>query len=498
MSSEPKKKPLAESDIDFQGNLLINTRTITSTNDFFGAITGPGRREDRISVTQLAELLVLLETIATAHELVYDATVPEREIARLRAAEDELERNIGNRDLFRGVRPASSDETLSLCKAGIRQSAMLLRERIDVFAAAPGAVRERLPDISPMAIGNPSPRAFADALSAPTPPSHERDEYLADLIERNPFNGAKCVAGILAMDPDDEDGAPDGGDFRGLCRALVTGKSDEELRWIVPMLINGFRSNFLNTLAADHGDAAFFAGPAIEQVMDQQVLLLGSYVAGKLSRRPLERDLLESALAKKFQTTDQFPFLGLLTLLSARNGDPYSVFECSLGDKDMLRNRFLAQKGTRKRFIHDFASDELADFKEEKLGGVFKRLERRVAFHAAIDRLNRTFVQPVIEGYRTAQPFINAALGITGMLPDNVAVPLLDDIDIDLPELPEGVGPASAYLIDRVILPDGYMHYKTFTHQIRQRLNVILANRGVQDVITERVQDVLGCEIVEG
>lgn len=478
------QKTIQELETNFAGNLLINTRTITNTNTLFERITSGANSDKTISVTQLSELLVLLEAIATSNRLVYDGTVPQREIDKIRVAEDTLESRIGDTSVFDSIQPESDDQTLALCKAGIQQSSRLLRNRIETFTRSPSEIRQNLKDIRPL--NSESARKFADELLKELPPRDEREAGAIDLIRRNPFNGAKCAAGILVTEPDDDalsDDA-DSGDIRSLCRSVVANRSDDDLCWIVPMFINSFRSNFLNSLGAEHGDAAFFAGPDIERVMDQQIFLLGSYVGARLSEDHLRRDILESAMTERLSSTAQFPFLGLLILLTAEDKDPFSVFRTSLDDKEVLLAEFMAQKGGQSRFIHDLDHTALKEFKEAKLEPVFKTMQRRVSWHDSVDRPHKRIIQPMIKWYAFIRPLLKKLAGE------------FDD-DVPLPEGQPGMGAALEYAINDTLLPGEFLRYAVFTHQIRKRLEEILLDRdGLQNHIELRVREVLGCEIV--
>ncbi len=472
-----------EKNTNFAGNLLINTRTITQTNDLFEKIVHTRTNQNKITVSELSELLVLLESISTSNELVYDATVPSGVIDNIRASEINLERQIDNKNIFRGVKPNSEKQTLALCKAGIKQSSALLAERIGIFKNSREIVSKRLKDVKPLNVK--SATAFAKELTNPLPPMNEREEYANQLIRRNPFNGAKCAAGILSTEAEEDHLAGSGDDIRSLCRDLVRDQTEDDLCYIVPMMMNAFRSNFLNTLGAEHGEAAFFAGPDIEQVMDQQVFLLSSYVAGKLTDSGLAPELLESALGERFQNTNQFPFLGLLTLLGGEDGDPYSIFRNSLSDKDHLLAEFLAKKSGKKRYIHDFNAEELNEFKEEKLGNIFQKLQKRVKVFNWVDRVNHKLLQPALEWYPLLKPYAEIALNKL-------------NINLNLEDIPDGMGDPITYIINQTLMPDKYLNYATFTHNINKKLHLALSNRGEQDIITERVSKVLGCELVKG
>ncbi len=251
------------------------------------------------------------------------------------------------------------------------------------------------------------------------------------------------------------------------------------------MIINSFRTNFLSSLAAKQGNAAVFAGPEMERVIDQQVFLLSNYVAGQLSASYLSPHIMRSKLGEYFHNINQFPFVGLLTLLTSNDGDPYSVFRTSLADKDHLLAKFSAQQANSKRYIHDFDVNELIEFKQGKLHQIYQKLEKRVNIFKMTDRLNHKFLQPAINWYSVTMPLLNEILNQS-------------EVDFRFRSITSGSASATTYLINQMLMPGEHLRYATFTHQIRKNLNLILKNQGQQNIISERVSKVLGCELIAG
>lgn len=477
-------KPIETIETNFAGNLLINSRTITNTDKLFRKIISGPRSARKINVTELSELLVLLEAIATSNRLVYDGTVPQGEIDKVRLAEQTLEDRIGDANVFDAIQPETDTQMLALCTFGIQQASRLLRKRIELFGGSPADIGKKLNGVRRL---DPNmARKFAQELLQEPPPNDDCAAYAADLIRRNPFNGAKCVAGLLLVASGNDalrDNASEE-DITTLCRAMVADRSDDDLCWIVPMFIDSFRSNFLNSLGAEHGGAAFFAGPAIEHAMEQQVFLLGSYVGARLTEEALQRDILKSAMENRLTSTSQFPFIGLMVLLSAEDGEPFSVFRTSLDDKETLLAEFLARQGGQKRFIHDLDQEALQEFKQAKLEPIFRRMQQRVAIHDHVDRVNKRIIQPAISWYAFIRPALNALLG------------QIDD-DYRAPEGQPGAGAALEYAVNDALLPGEYLRYASFTHRIRGRVEAILQDRdGMQNLLTTRVREVLDCELV--
>lgn len=470
----------------FNGNLLINTRTISRTDALFAKVTDQRRSPTQISIAELSELLTLLEAIATSGSLFYDSTVPGAEQDRIRAAENRLESEIGNTDVFSGICPEKPSDIARLCQSSFEQSLPLMQRRIDEFMHIRGRPLARL-YASQRRLPAAAARAFADAVLAPRPQQEELQELAEKLIEDNAFNGAKCVAGMLLCEQGSE-AQLEGAGFAEANRAMLKDRSDDDLQIIVPALINAFRSNYLNVLGGDEQQAAFFAGPEIDTVLSQQIPLLTSHIARSMVKERLEQDITASRMAHHLQGHHHFPFLGLMILLSAdEKAGPYALFNQSLQDKNMLLAEFMARQGGGVRYIHDMDSQALAEFHGAKLDSIASAMRRKVNLLNVFDRVCKWKVQPGLRNLPASIFAMNLILQASGL-----------DLQLDgcLADFQHSADAAANYLEHSNNFAD-VRRYQTFTQNIETRLEDIRENDAdLGQLIEDRLQKVLNCTLV--
>jgi hypothetical protein len=461
-----------EQDTDFSSNLLVNTRTIASLADVL-------HRSERgaggaISLSEFANLITVLEALATSGRVIYDGTVPQRENEKMMEVHDHLADRVGRTDTISAVAPETVNETTRLCREGARQSCLLIKTRLDGLFASSGTVTKP-DDVTPLE--GEAPRKFADAfLKAPL--DHETVEEVArTLVASNPFNGAKCAAGIMLLNNTEDERT-----VRDYCRQVLQNSSDADLTILVPTLINAFRASYLNEVGA-LDQAAFFAGPEIDQVKSQQILLLSSYVGSRLGKEKLS-EVVTYVNGEERARDKSFPFIGLMIFLSGTQRDPYSIVNEALADRDELQAAFsmMAAKSGKKRYIHDMDAHQLYAFKEEKLDRLYRGLHRKLRAYDWWTRVNQKYLEPAF----ALLPAINETFSqIQSTVEMNDAV------------VGEVSGGRLQFLIDKLVLSKGDAFYSTFTHRIRNRLGGILSDVDGETLIKERVEQVLGLELVK-
>lgn len=467
-----KTKLIDEQVADFSGNLLVNTRTIASLADVL-------QRSERgsggaISLSEFANLITVLEALATSGRVIYDGTVPQRENEKMIEVHDYLADRVGQTDTISAVAPESVDETMRLCREGIRQSALLIKNRLDALFANGRSITK---PIDVKRLEGEAPRKFADAfLQAPIDQETITDAARA-LVADNPFNGAKCAAGLMLLDQSEEERA-----IRDYCGEVLQTSSDDDLSIIVPALINAFRASYLNEVGA-LDQAAFFAGPEIDQVKSQQILLLSSYVGSRLGKEKLS-EVVTYVNGEERARDKSFPFIGLMIFLSGAQRDPYSIVNEALADRDELQAAFsmMAAKSGKKRYIHDMDAHQLYAFKEEKLDRLYRGLHRKLRAYDWWTRVNQKYLEPAF----ALLPAINETFSqIQSTVEMNDAV------------VGEVSGGRLQFLIDKLVLSKGDAFYSTFTHRIGNRLGGILSDVDGGTLIKERVEQVLGLELVK-
>ncbi len=432
------------------------------------------RNNGKISVSEFANIITVLEALATSGRVVYDGTVPRREIDRMMEVHDLLATRVGRADIIDGVAPETVDETTALCREGARQSSLLIRSRLEGLFAYGRAIRKPI-DVTPLE-GEAS-RKFADAfLNAPLD-QEGVEETAMSLIAGNPFNGAKCAAGIMLLNQSEDERA-----VRNYCRQVLQNSSDTDLAIIVPTLMNAFRASYLNEVGA-LDQAAFFAGPDIDQVKSQQILLLSSYVGSRLGEEKLS-EVVRYVNGEERARDKSFPFIGLMIFLSGTQRDPYSIVNEALADRDELQAAFsmMAAKSGKKRYIHDMDAHQLYAFKEEKLDRLYRSLDRKLRAYDWWTRVNQKYIEPAF----ALLPAINETFS-----------QIQSTVEINDAVVGEVSGGRLQFLIDKLVLSKGDAFYSTFTHRIGNRLGGILADIDGETFIKERVEQVLDLELVK-
>lgn len=483
-----KSKIIEEQKISFDGNLLINTRTINRTSNIYQRIEQRSRKNSTVSVSEFSELLVLLESISTSGKLYYDGTVPSIDTGSIRRVEESIESKAGVGNLFDIAEPSSDEELLLMCRAGVEQAIPLLLNRIKEFSESPEQLNKSLSDIKPLANADfEKIKRFSELVTHSDIPDNEKSEFCKSVMREN-FNGSKCVAGILALPNIEEPYAK----FKKQCRSLVSQHENdgEKMRLIIPMFINSFRANFLNTLANNSGNAAFFSGPDTEHVLDCQTPLLASYFAKRMGEDLWAKLSQGTPIEERMQSRVNFPFIGLLTFLDSNPNEPYSVFNGALQDKDPIRAEFLAKKGGQWRFIHSMNASELEEFTNKKLDSVYSSMRRRYNFYDRVMRVNSRYLQPTLSAYIAKQPSIDCARLLLTSL--GCAVP--DELS---ESLPAHALEATDYTLNQVITPGAHINNACFTQRINKRLQKISEDPELGKIISKKVEQVFGLELAK-
>lgn len=480
-----------------QAALMINTRVLGGVEALYAE---PGAT---LTPRALVDLLVFLEAIALSDGLVIDGTTPAREREPAERLADSLESRLGAAAKVarpRALRPQTDEATLRLCRAAARQSMPSLRGQLDAFLAADDPAAALAGTVQPLAADR-DPCSFADKLTAAGPGDEDRTAHALACVRDN-FLGAKCVAGLLTadvVDPDED--AIDIAPFERLRRdaqAAARASDDTRLRWLAPMLMNAFRSNYLNALGRDMAGAALFGAPEIEALKQRQALRLGAMVAQKLVEAGAPKALAQLGLDGVFQTKRQFPFFGLFCLLRAEPGEPFSPIAQALAERDEILARFFrererASETSAPQWPSDLSPAALAELEQARREAALAGLDAEIRLHEFAQRASVRFRIPqVIDALSN---FSGAALGLIDRF--NAADGVLGGVSYDVQDPGQSVEFTAAFpvLLERALLGSGARAYATFTHNIHNRLSEALADQDLSRAIAAKTRSVLGREL---
>lgn len=479
------------------GNLLINSRSIIRVGDLFSRVHDRANSNKQISVDELSELLVLLESIATSCDLYFDGTIPQKDADLVSVAERDIEDRVGS-NLFDPAKPETDKDLLNMCVAGICQSAPILIDSMEAFNRSPDAPEKTVAGVRPLG-EDKDPADFIRRMSEPLMPEDERAEHALSVM-KEPFNGGKCVAGLLGAHAEGSDDL----DITQKSREFVTRHmhDDRRMRFIIPMFMNGFRANFLNTLGTEHARAAFFTGPEVGHVLDRQVPLLASYIAKRVGEENWHRLRFDEKTRDQMKTDINFPFLGLLIFLSGKPSEPYSVFEEALADRGSLRDIFLKKNGGRIRYIHGMDATELEEFTKGKLEKIYQRINNQIITYGRVLDFNHRYVCPILERISELMPFARVLQktvgeGLGGLEGVEIATEIGEDIKAPYlhPETPELVNSYS-YVVNRMFSrEEDYANY-AFIKGVSQRLEAILEDDDTSCIVADQTKDLFGMELV--
>ena len=292
------------------------------------------------------ELLNVIESLAMSSQVLFDGSIQPQDKERL------VTNNRLYKNLLKATSLATVQERLACCEQAATQSWLM----IDDWLTNPA----NWVDESPIADADAAAfcRALHEGVALEGSALRSYAEQVADDLS---FLGAKAVAGVLLAMPDSS--ARD-----TLRKALahvqrsVRGDDTSLAGQFAAGIVNRFRVNFVNELAAKH-DAAYVAAPVIEGLKTQQNMLLWRYLGNKLqdSVQQQQAEKLRTLSAQESAALNSFPYAYAL-LMNKRVKKPSQLLDLIFKVRDESVIRMQANEiGNRKRYIHNFTEQEFLD-----------------------------------------------------------------------------------------------------------------------------------------
>lgn len=321
----------------YTGAALLNARQL---NLSLQLITGE-QKPTTLSHHNIMELLNVIESLAMSSHVLFDGSIQQQDKERL------IRNNRLYHNLLQPTLLATPEERLACCEHAATQSWLLIEQ----WLAAPQEwSSERA---IPAADAAQFVQALQDGLAIE---SSKLRQYASDVAENLNFLGAKSVAGVLLAAPDEA--------ARASLRRAVTQVAQNATMsgCFAAGIVNRFRVNFVNELAASH-DAAYVAAPVIEGLKTQQNMLLWRYLGTKLQGEAQQQhaEKLRALSEQESAALNSFPYAYAL-LMNKRVKKPSQLLDLvfKVRDESVIRMQ-ATEAGNRKRYIHNFSEQEFLD-----------------------------------------------------------------------------------------------------------------------------------------
>ena len=248
----------------YRGPLAFNQRSVVQAIQTLQGRdeAGQGLQGREMSLAELANVLIVLESLAMSNVMLVDGTLPPKDLERLAAEEAALKTAT---DVQLGVeRISPRREDLGLLFQEAAETACLSIAEVLGRATLPddrpleGDITKFVADLK---------RGAADRMLANEIAAGIADDAAAG---RETYRGSKCVAGLLLAN------AVDGPDICGLAAQRLEAADDATSRRLAGALINRFRINYLNSIAGTRS-AAYLADGSIENLKAAQVVISGGF-----------------------------------------------------------------------------------------------------------------------------------------------------------------------------------------------------------------------------
>ncbi|MEM1288405.1 MAG: hypothetical protein AAGH60_08640 [Pseudomonadota bacterium] len=511
--------------MSYSGNLLINSRTITDGLQKVAELAKTkSSSRNELSIDDLASILTLLEAISTSNSLMYDGTLPQRQLDTIAQCEDEFEGQLSDKSLLSTAAPPT-EALLDLCAKAILETAPTLQARIQDFLSNPNQLSDNLKDVDalaprryfkavegrrkkPSGFTDRMVKAFSHELVARSSATGHIDQCHS-ILEQN-FTGAKCVAGLLrALHLTDQTSRTANAtrilEWCAKQIELCHGRP-EHLRYLVPLCINTFRSSLLPILATDYGSeegkGLYFSTARFTPIFKRRAELFATTAFDTFVERKIKSKIKDEDLVSSVFRADDFPFFGLLFVLNASDGDPYSAFQNAIENRHVSAashvEDFASSARVTKPYRYNQSVKEIEDAHTKLLEKVCRRIDSKVWREQNIKQpLSFGVTRAVHMGARLA-PW--AQLAMAGLSSD-----LMVEYLPEFPWLQTGDGSAPAplsgtgmeVLISQKFKDPESLAYVAFAQTVDQALREALANAETNRVVAERVEKVFNCTLVE-
>jgi hypothetical protein len=334
----------------FRGGLAFNQRTVAAAvATLLGESENGAHLAGRpLPIGELANVLLLLESVAMADGMYLDGTLPPGDIDRLQNSIWRVAAQADAHLTVEFLRPSSSS-LVSMFQESAESATLLMADGLD-----------RLRDQSDPPMGGDI-QGFVSAIQDAAADATGRvGACLAQQIAeaaaegRETFRGSKCVAGIVLANQE----APP---LLQRANDLLRSADDATQRKAVAVLINRFRINYVNSLAGLR-DAAYLADAAIEGLKAAQVVLFCRYLASKISESHVQA--LSANTQKLFDQELQAVPLGFAILMNARGRSAVELLREALEVRALGFGPAAARAMPQDRHLHQLTDEGFGQFRE--------------------------------------------------------------------------------------------------------------------------------------
>lgn len=353
----------------YNGASMLNTRQLKLAMQL---MTGQ-HKPQTLSQNEIMQLLNVIESLAMSMQVYYDGSV-QPDDKRLLEEHGKLYRG-----LLHSVDLNTTGEIVRCAREAATQSRLLIQ---DWLAAEPSLWAAEKPVPASDALAFYHAVMDSAALSA-----SQIGDYAYALVKTANFRGNKAAAGILAA-------APDADMRRRLVAAAERAQQHDALGGWVAGLMNRFRVNFVNELAATR-DAAYVAAPVIEDLKSQQTMLLWRYLGQKLQAESDKVSQLQHLSEQESQTLQSFPYAYAL-LMNKRVTSPTKLLDLIFKVRD--ENVISSQASVSKtRYVETFTAEEFADLQERLFADTYSdMLAARSSLGSTLLNVSRSCVPAIL------------------------------------------------------------------------------------------------------
>jgi len=264
----------------YTGAALLNARQLNLSMQL---ITGE-QKPAVLSRHNVMELLNVIESLAMSFRVLFDGSIQQQDKEKL------IRNNTLYRNLLQPTLLATPEERLLCCEQAAIQSWLLIEQWLaspESWDSEPGiATEEALVFCTTLQEG-----LGLEGIGL--------RQYALNVAESMSFLGAKAVAGMLLAIPDEAA-------RMRVQEALLRVTAHSELAGCFAAgIVNRFRVNFVNELAANH-HAAYVAAPVIEGLKNQQNMLLWRYLGTKIQGSVQQQHALMNKQPDPYPGADLF------------------------------------------------------------------------------------------------------------------------------------------------------------------------------------------------
>jgi hypothetical protein len=282
---------MATDKVRYDGSVCVNVRSIGAICKLLAL---EGGSAEPLSWSQLSDALWFVETCVTSKNIFFDGTVPQHTATQVLDAVEQLKRGCELTSFHvSAITAASPRHVLDAAGAALAESRPLLEH----FAIDPNIDTPLDQDEHENFLG----RLHLALSSSPSERESRALDWAAD-----GFRGGKCLAGLIA----------NGDEMLAAARRLYDRHPGQEAL-ITAALINRFRLNYVNHLAASKG-SAYVPDPGFEGVTKQHVWLFKDYLIDQLQKQLKVAPDEANIIVANMKSDDPLPPIGLYALMATK------------------------------------------------------------------------------------------------------------------------------------------------------------------------------------